>query len=106
MEDCRRLFEQLEGSLHIEWEEYYQAAAQYQEEHGDLLIERKFVTPEGLHLGQWLWRQRRDKAQLSQGQIERLERIGVVWTHYADAAWETGYAHAAQYYEENGHLMP
>ncbi len=46
------------------------------------------------------------KAQLSQGQIERLERIGVVWTHYADAAWETGYAHAAQYYEENGHLLP
>ena len=104
--DAVMLFAQLERSLSTTWDFYYEAAASYYMEHGDLLIERKFVTPEGLHLGQWLWRQRRDKAQLSQGQIERLERIGVVWTHYADAAWETGYAHAAQYYEENGHLLP
>ena len=104
--DAVMLFAQLERSLSTTWDFYYEAAASYYKEHGDLLIERKFVTPEGLHLGQWLWRQRRDKAQLSQGQIERLERIGVVWTHYADAAWETGYAHAAQYYEENGHLLP
>ena len=104
--DAVMLFAQLERSLSTTWDFYYEAAASYYKEHGDLLIERKFVTPEGLHLGQWLWRQRRDKAQLSQVQIERLERIGVVWTHYADAAWETGYAHAAQYYEENGHLLP
>lgn len=104
--DAVMLFAQLERSLSTTWDFYYEAAASYYKEHGDLLIERKFVTPEGLHLGQWLWRQRRDKAQLSQRQIERLERIGVVWTHYADATWETGYAHAAQYYEENGHLTP
>ncbi|MGN0972312.1 MAG: DEAD/DEAH box helicase, partial [Aristaeellaceae bacterium] len=44
VKDCRKLFEQLEGSLHIGWEEYYQAAKCYREEHGDLLIPRRYVT--------------------------------------------------------------
>lgn len=104
--DAAALFAQLERSLNTTWDFYYEAAVSYYKEHGDLLIERKHVTPDGLHLGLWLWRQRRDRAQLSQGQIERLERIGVVWGHYADAAWEAGYAHAAQYYEAHGHLTP
>lgn len=48
------------------------------------------LDEDGLYPGLWLRRQRRNKAQLSQGQIERLERIGVEQGQYADAAWEKG----------------
>lgn len=104
--DAEELFKRPERSLSTTWDAYYAAAEAYYLKHGDLLIPSQYVNEDGLCLGLWLRRQRRNKAQLSQGQIERLERIGVVWTHYADAAWEKGYEHAAQFYRKNGHLLP
>ena len=104
--DAAELFKRLENSLSTTWDMYYAAAEVYYGRHGDLMIPGQYISEDGLHLGLWLRRQRRNKTQLSQGQIDRLERIGVVWTHYADAAWEKGYAHAVQFYKENGHLIP
>lgn len=104
--DAAELFRRLESSLSATWDAYYAAAETYFREHGDLLIPDRYINEDGLCLGLWLRRQRRNKAQLSQGQVERLERIGVVWTHFADAAWEKGYEHAAQFYRKNGHLLP
>lgn len=106
VKDAVALFKTLENSLNTTWDAYYAAAEAYYHRYGDLLIPRQYVDEDGLHLGDWVYRQRRSRAQLSQGQIERLDRIGVVWTQYADAVWEKGYAHAAQFYKENGHLMP
>ena len=106
VKDAAELFQRLESSLSTTWDAYFAAAEAYFLEHGNLLIPGQYVNENGLCLGLWLCRQRRNKAQLSQGQIERLERIGVVWTHYADAAWEKGYEHAVQFYRENGHLLP
>ena len=104
--DAVALFQKLENSLSTTWDAYYAAAENYFKQHGDLLIERKYVDSDGLHLGLWLWRQRRNKKLLSPGQVERLERIGIEWENYANAAWKKGYQHAEQFYRENGHLMP
>lgn len=75
--DAAELFRQLENSLSMTWDAYYAAAESYYAQHDDLLIPSQYVSEDGLCLGLWLHRQRRTKAQLSQGQIVRLERIGV-----------------------------
>ena len=68
-QDCRRLFEQLEHSLASGWEQYYQAAALYKAEHGDLLIPKRYVTPEGLTLGRWIVTQRRVRSGRTPGTL-------------------------------------
>ena len=112
VKDCRRLFEQLEGSLHIEWDEYYQAAIQYREEHGDLLIPQRYVTEDGCRLGQWLsnlrtrYRELRDedKTGAMLEQIQRLESIGMEWNTH-ETRWDMYFAAAERYYREHGDLL-
>ena len=108
MHDATRLFERLERSLSTTWDFYYEAASSYYAEHGNLKVNKRYVTPEGLQLGVWIQTQRglyqAGDARLSCGQIERLEAIGMIWEDKASLAWMTGYAHARAFYEENGHL--
>ena len=108
VKDCRRLFEQLEGSLHIEWEEYYRAAVQYREEHGDLLIPQRYVTEDGKCLGRWLATQRRihnsGGSTLTGEQALRLEALGIVWDDLRQFTWESCFAQAEAYYRAHGDL--
>lgn len=109
VKDCRVLFEQLEESLFIDWEEYYQAAAQYRWEHGDLLIPQRYVTEDGKCLGAWLNSQRNihngSKAgKLTEAQIQRLEDIGIVWESFTEAAWEEHFGEAERYLDRHGDL--
>lgn len=109
VKDCRRLFEQLEHSLHIEWEEYYQAAARYREENGNLLIPQRYVTEDGKCLGRWLAAQRRiysgDKAGiLTEEKKIRLDELGIVWDDLRRFAWESCFAQAEAYYQTHGDL--
>lgn len=109
VQDCRELFEQLEESLHIDWEEYFQAAEGYRQQHGDLLIPQRYVTEDGKCLGAWLSSQRAihngSKAgRLTEAQALRLEALGMVWDGLADAAWEEHFAQAQRYKAEHGHL--
>jgi len=109
VKDCRELFEQLEGSLHIDWEEYYQAAARYREENGDLMIPQRYVTEDGKCLGSWLTTQRKihngsKVGVLTEEQVLRLDKLGIVWTNIKDTVWEDYYALAKAYYEQHGHL--
>lgn len=110
VENCRKLFEQLEGSLHIDWEEYYQAAAAYREENGHLLIPQRYVTADGKCLGSWLTTQRNihngSKAgKLTTEQELRLEALGIVWDDLRQQSWETNFQQAAAYYQEHGDLQ-
>lgn len=109
VQDCRKLFEQLEGSLHIDWEEYYQAAAQYRQENGHLMIPQRYVTPDGKCLGSWLQAQRsirhESKAgKLTEVQIARLDQLGIVWENQKDLAWEGYYQAAESWFRQHGHL--
>ncbi|MGY0071700.1 helicase associated domain-containing protein (plasmid) [Streptomyces sp. QTS137] len=46
-------------------------------------------------LGQWIADNRRfyARGRLDQDRIERLEKLGMVWSHF-DVAWEEGFAEA------------
>ena len=62
-------------------ERNYQAALDYYQEHGNLKVPADYVNADGLHLGWWLKGVRRAyrKGTLDREQIDKLERIGMLW---------------------------
>lgn len=106
VKDAAALFKRLESSLSTTWDFYFEAAASYFKVHKNLRIRRRYVTEDGLSLGLWIQRQRGlyRGHQLSQGQIERLSSIGMVWEDKQEFAWQEGYRHAEEFFRQNGHL--
>lgn len=107
--ECVALFRELERSLAATWDQYYASACEYYEQHGDLMVPKRYVDEDGLCLGTWIQRQRLlyksgQRSKLTQEQIEQLERIGMVWKDRRELAWENGFAHAQQFYLQEGHL--
>ena len=108
--DCRVLFEQLQASLSSSWDHYFSEASIYYAEHGNLNIPKRYTTPAGLSLGEWLTTQRRVRAgqipgNLSEQQIARLDSIGMKWGNRNDAAWERGLEEARKFREQFGNLQ-
>lgn len=109
VEDCRRLFEELEDTLSASWELMYQLAEQFYREHGHLRVPRRYKTSGGYALGNWLGTQRsvragRQYGRLPQERIDRLDAIGMVWEDQYTAAWNHYYAALSQYRREYGNL--
>ncbi len=86
------------------WEEQYEAAKQYYDRFGNLLVKKDYVTPNGNKLGRWIQTQRkyRKEDKLTKEKVERLNLLRMVWS-YSDE-WEIGYRHAVEYYSENENL--
>lgn len=70
----------------LSWDEWYRLAKRYRDAHGDLLIPRDYVSPEGAKLGRWIERQRaRYNAVPSAArglypdEIALLDELGMVW---------------------------
>lgn len=108
--DCRVLFEQLQASLSSSWDHYFSEASIYYAEHGSLNIPKRYTTPAGLSLGEWLTTQRRVRAgqipgNLTEQQIARLDSIGMKWGNRNDAAWEHGLEEARKFREQFGDLQ-
>ena len=108
--DCRVLFEQLQASLSSSWDHYFSEASIYYAEHGSLNIPKRYTTPAGLSLGEWLTTQRRVRAgqipgNLTEQQIARLDSIGMEWGNRNDAAWERGLEEAGKFREQFGNLQ-
>ena len=108
--DCRVLFEQLHASLSSSWDHYFSEASIYYAEHGDLNIPKRYTTPAGLSLGEWLTTQRRVRAgqisgNLTEQQIARLDSIGMVWGNRREIAWQHGFEVAKKYHDTYGNLM-
>ena len=108
--DCRVLFERLQASLSSGWDHYFSEASIYYAEHGDLNIPKRYTTPAGLSLGEWLTTQRRVRAgqipgNLTEQQIARLDSIGMEWGNRNDAAWERGLEEARKFREQFGNLQ-
>lgn len=104
-----QLFRELQEKLEVSWEDYYQAAAVYRREMGNLEVPARYETPEGLLLGNWLQAQRRIYAgklagRLSEEQTARLEALGICWESHFDQQWQRYYERAAAYYARNGNL--
>ena len=108
--DCRVLFERLQASLSSSWNHYFSEASIYYAEHGNLNIPKRYTTPAGLSLGEWLTTQRRVRAgqipgNLTEQQIARLDSIGMKWGNRNDAAWERGLEEARKFREQFGNLQ-
>ena len=108
--DCRVLFERLQASLSSSWDHYFSEASIYYAEHGSLNIPKRYTTPAGLSLGEWLTTQRRVRAgqipgNLTEQQIARLDSIGMEWGNRNDAAWERGLEEARKFREQFGNLQ-
>lgn len=94
------------------WEDWYEDAAAYYREHGDLTVTLEYRTPEGNRLGFWVYRQRdifmgrKQGRALSSRQVELLDAIGMTWDPLAERpqAWEQMYRWIADYRAENGKL--
>lgn len=107
--DSAKLFRQLEKSLLATWDIYFSEAKKYYDKYGNLRIPKGYVTESGITLGMWISTQRKIRkgsipGNLSEGQIARLDTIGMIWDNISDIRWENGYEHAAAYYEEHGNL--
>ncbi len=110
VQDCMRLFRKLNETLGASWELMYRAAEQYYRIHGNLDVPKRYVTEDGLSLGQWLDTQRKIRAgkvkgNLMESQIERLDALGMRWQSKSDENWERHFAAAQAYYREHGNLL-
>ena len=63
------------------WQQSYKAAKAYYQEHGHLVPSKRYTTPDGIKLGNWLAYQRKKytEANLSEERIAKLEAIGMQW---------------------------
>ena len=108
--DCRVLFERLQVSLSSSWDHYFSEASIYYAEHGSLNIPKRYTTPAGLSLGEWLTTQRRVRAgqipgNLTEQQIARLDSIGMEWDNRKEIALQHGFEVAKKYHDTYGNLM-
>lgn len=67
-----------------DWENYYAKAEKFYQQHGNLNVPVTYRTDDGLWLGRWVQRQRKDKSSLKTtgmngNQVMRLEQVGMVW---------------------------
>ncbi|MFF3920386.1 Helicase associated domain protein [Streptomyces sp. NPDC001852] len=107
---------------HTHWRRGIEAAALYHRLHGDLRVPFTYRVPTGdsqetqaqgwpaslasFPLGQWVADARRFYARgsMDKDRVARLEKLGMVWSHY-DVAWEEGLAAARGWAAQNGHLL-
>ena len=93
------------------WEKFYEAAAEYVKEKGNLNVKADYVTTAGLKLGSWICnlraqRKAQIKGNLSPERIAALDKLGMIWDA-PNYIWEEHFAACAEYYREHGNLdMP
>lgn len=86
----------------MNWEEHYEMAKAYYQEHGNLKVshETKLYT--------WLSAQKYAKkgkrGQITREQIALLEKIGIDWENDRNRKWMWHYQHAQDYYSIHGAL--
>ncbi|MFF4534117.1 Helicase associated domain protein [Streptomyces sp. NPDC001407] len=87
------------------WDEYYGAARTYHQVHGNADIPQRWITTDGLSLGDW-WRRQRvayNAGDLAEDRIELLDQLGIVWDQLGES-WMTTYTEVKRLAEEQGHF--
>ncbi len=107
--DCKRLFEELEGTLSASWDYMYEQAMLYHKEHGHLEIPKRYKTSEGYSLGAWIQTQRKVRTGLQFGNLDetriaKLDAIGMRWESVNDLSWSRFYGAAQAYVATYGDL--
>lgn len=102
---CIELFDALEDTLTAGWDIMYLEAKGYYEEHGNLIVPATYETSEGYSLGRWIRTQRNSYESLSDDQVDKLNKIGMLWTSVIKDRWLTNYNYARRYFKEHGNLV-
>ncbi|MFG2918375.1 Helicase associated domain protein [Kitasatospora sp. NPDC048298] len=86
----------------VEWQRMHAVAAVFHLQHGHLDPTDKTAHAE---LISWLTRQRHLNGQglLDAARVSELDALGMIWSKNANA-WERGYAYAAAFHHQHGHL--
>lgn len=90
-----------EYSKDIIWEEMFTSLSQYQKEHKDCMVPKKY--PNNPKLASWVDYQRQEYKQgtLSKERIDRLEEIGFIWDPF-DSFWQEMFNTLVAYKNEHG----
>ena len=93
------------------WETYLRAAREYRERHGDLKVPARYVTEEGIPLGNWLHAIRHGISgegsgvtALTEEQRRQLSDLGMEWEKDSIRLWNMKFELARKYFEEHGNL--
>ena len=88
----------------LPWDEMYVYAKQYYEKHGNLEVPQKYVTDDGVKLGQWITNQRQTTNPESE-HGQKLLSIGMRFDKkLISRPWEEYYELAKAYYEKHRNL--
>ncbi|MFI3327407.1 MAG: Helicase associated domain protein [Clostridia bacterium] len=105
VKECVSLFNQLNESLSVPWEEMYRCAKLFYETNNHLDIPARFRTSEGYALGGWIRNQRyamrNGEPALTEERIKKLDDIGMYWINYLDESWTRNYELVKSYGVEN-----
>ena len=90
------------------WERNFAALCAYYERFGNLDVPQTYVTPEGIHLGQFVKNMRFHKDTkyrrcLTPSRVIMLTEMGMIWD-MSEHRWSQGYAHAREYFATHGDL--
>ena len=105
--DCKVLFDSLNDTLEASWDVMYGYAKTYYENNGNLNVPKRYKTPDGYSLGNWIMTQRRVRSgqvygHLSADRIAKLDAIGMIWQSISDMNWERNFAALKEYYDQHG----
>ena len=89
------------------WDQKYDAAVEYYEEHGDLNIVQGYITEDGFPLGRWVKavRYQYNAGELAEDNIKKMEAIGIVWRpndEKVDQRWMNAYKILLDYMDKKG----
>ncbi len=93
------------------WERNFAEAERYYRKNGHLQVPAAYVTENGIKLGAWINKLKRQitgdsryGTKLTEEQIERLNSIGMDWDDKYTAQWKQAYMAACEYYREHGNI--
>lgn len=93
------------------FDDWYEIAKKYYDEHGDLLVPTNYVDSEGHTLGRWIantracYKDPKRGTPITAEQVEKLEKIGMVWNSPGRPSMDEWLLQCDLYYREHGDLL-
>lgn len=92
------------------WTKNYGAALRYYKKYGNLDVAVRYVTEDGIRLGEWLANLRAWQSSgihlkyMTEERKKALDEIGMLWSKL-DYYWEINFSAAVKYYRKHGDLL-
>lgn len=87
------------------WSSHFAALEKFVAQHGSTVVPSNYVTDDGLNLGEWVQRRRKEysQGQLRQDKVEHLDRLKFVWkVTLHDQHWQQRYQTLCDWGREHG----